>query len=74
MRPLHNIVSRIFFPKIDKFDRFTKKDIAFMCYMVQDKPMNLPFMMLEHIKETTKRSRACLPCGTVFTLIYTKLE
>lgn len=34
--------------------------------------MNLSFLMLGQIKEATKRSRACLPYGMVFTLIFIK--
>lgn len=34
--------------------------------------MDMPFMMLEKIKDAAKRSRACLFYGMVFTLIFIK--
>ena len=34
MRLLHNMVSRIFFPKTRRFDWVTERDIAFMHYLV----------------------------------------
>lgn len=46
----------------------TEKNIAFMYYLIQGKPMNLPFMMLRQIKEAAKKSRAYLPYGMVFIL------
>lgn len=42
IRILHNIVNKIFFPKIGKFDWVTEKDIAMMCLTTQGKPMNMP--------------------------------
>lgn len=72
MRSLHNIISTIIFPKIGKFDWMTEKDIAFMCYLIQGKPIDMLFMMNEQIKEAAKRSRVCLPYGMVFALIFSK--
>lgn len=42
-----------------------------MCVLIQGKPTNMPFMMLEQIKEVAKRSR-CSCYGMVFTLIFTE--
>lgn len=68
MRLLYNMVGRIFFPLTERFDWMTKKDIAFMCYLIQGKLIKLPYLMLGQIKEAAKKSRACLPYGMVFTL------
>lgn len=70
MRLLHNMVNRIFFSKMERFDWVTEKDTAFMYYLIQGKPINLPFLMLSKIKEATKKSRICLRYGMVFTLIF----
>ena len=47
-----------------------KREIDVMYYMIQGTPMNLPFMMLRQIKEATGRSKACVPNGMVFALIF----
>lgn len=70
MRLLHNIISRIFFPKIKRFNQVTKEDISFMYYLIQGKPINLSFFMLRQIKEAMKKSRTCLSYGMVFILIF----
>ena len=44
MRLLHHIVSRIFFPKMERFDWVTAKDVVVMYYLIQERPMNLPYM------------------------------
>lgn len=41
-----------------------------MYYLIQGKLINLLFLMLSQIKEIVKKSRACLPYGIVFTLIF----
>ena len=47
-----------------------------MYYLIQRNPMNLPFMMMQQIKDATGRSKtkACLPHGMVFTLIFIDSE
>lgn len=73
MRLQHNIMSIILFLKIRRFDWVTKKDIAFVYYLMKGKPINLPFFMLSKIKEAIKKSRACLPYRMVFALIFIEL-
>lgn len=70
MMLLHNIVSQIFFSKTSKFDWRIEKDIAFIYYLIEWKPINLPFFMLSQIKEATNKSRTCLPYGMILTLIF----
>lgn len=55
MRLLHNMVSIIFFPKTRRLDWVTERDIAFMHYMIERKPINLLFFMLSQIKETARK-------------------
>lgn len=70
MRLLYNMVSRIFFSKIDRFDWVTKKDIAFMYYLIMGQPINLLFFILAQAKEANRKSKICLPYDMVFTLIF----
>ena len=70
MRLLHNIVSRIFFPKTGRFDWVNEKEIVFMYHVIEGNQINLPFLMITQMKEATKGKRACLPYGMVFTLIF----
>ena len=70
MRLLHNIVSRIFFPKTGRFDWVNEKEIAFMYHLIEGNQINLPYLMLNQMKEAAKGKRACLPYGMVFTLIF----
>ena len=49
MHLLHHMVSKIFFPKIKRFDCITERDITVMYYMIQDAPINLPHMMMGQI-------------------------
>ena len=70
MRLLHNMVSRIFFLKIGRFDWVTERDIAFIHFLINGDQINLPFLMMSQIKEVAKRQRACLPYTIVFTLIF----
>lgn len=41
-----------------------------MYYLIEGKPINLPFLMLSQIKEVAKKSRACVPYEMIFTLIF----
>lgn len=70
MKLLLNMVTRIFFLKTRRFDWMIEKYIAFMFYLIRDQPINLPFLIISQIKEAVRKSRACLPYGMVFTLIF----
>lgn len=58
------------FSKDRSFDWITKRDIAFMNYMIEGHPIIHPFLMLSHIKEVTRKNKSCLPYGMVFALIF----
>ena len=70
MRLLHNFISRIFIPCSDRFDWVSERDLAFMKKVVRGEAINLPFIMLNQIKETTRKTNTCLPYGMAFTVIF----
>ena len=70
MRLLHNFISRIFIPRSDRFDWVSERDLAFMEKVVRGEAINLPFIMLNQIKETTRKTNTCLPYGMAFTVIF----
>ena len=70
MRLLHNMVGRVFFPKTGRFDWVTEKDIAFIYYLSKGQPINLPYLMINQMKEAARKMRFCLSYGMVFTLIF----
>ena len=55
MRLLHNIVSRIFFPKTGRFDWVNEKDTAFMYFLIRGEQINLPYLMLTQIKDAARK-------------------
>ena len=46
MRLLHNFISRIFIPRIGRFDWVSKKDLAFMERVIKGEAINLPYIMM----------------------------
>ena len=38
--------------------------------VVKEEPINLPFIMMNQIKETTRKANICLPYGMAFTVIF----
>ena len=70
MRLLHNFISRIFIPRSGRFDWVSERDLAFMEKIVNGEPINLPYIMINQIKETTRKTNTCLPYGMAFTVIF----
>ena len=70
MRLLHNFISRIFIPRIGKFDWVNERDLEFIKRVIKGEPINLPFIMMNQMKKTTRKANTCLPYGMVFTLIF----
>ena len=70
MRLLHNFISRIFILRSGRFDWVSERDLAFMEKVVKGDPINLPFIMMNQIKETTRKANTCLPYGMAFTVIF----
>ena len=70
MRLLHNFISRIFIPRTGRFDWVSECDLGFMERVIKGQAINLPFIMLNQMKETTRKANSCLPYGMVFILIF----
>ena len=70
MRLLHNFISRIFIPRTGRFDWVSERDLAFMKKVIKGEPIDLPFIMMNQMKETTRKANTCLPYAMAFTLIF----
>ena len=70
MRLLHNFISRIFIPMTRRFDRVSERDLAFMKKVIKEEAINLLYIMISQMKETTGKANTCLPYGMVFTLLF----
>ena len=70
MRLLHNFISRIFIPRSGSFDWVSERDLTFMEKVVNSELINLPYIMLNQMKETTRKVNTCLPYGMAFTIIF----
>ena len=46
MRLLHNFISRIFIPRIGRFDWVSERDLAFMKKVIKGKVINLRYIMI----------------------------
>ena len=70
MRLLHNFISRIFIPRIGRFDWVSERDLAFMKKVIKGEAINLPYIMISQMKKTTRKANTCLPYGMVFILLF----
>ena len=70
MRLLHNFISKIFIPRTGRFNWVSERDLGFMKRVIKGEPINLPFIMMNQMKETTRKANTCLPYGMAFTLIF----
>ena len=52
MRLLYNFISRIFIPRIGRFDWVSERDLAFMKRVIKGEAINLPSIMIGQMKET----------------------
>ena len=48
----------------------SERDLAFMEKVVKGEPINLPYIMINQMKETTRKVNTCLPYGMAFTIIF----
>lgn len=71
MRLLHYMINKMFFPKIEKFDHVSKRDILVMHHVTQELPLNLPCLMLRYMEAQGQRKGASFPYGMVLTLVFT---
>ena len=70
MRLLHNFISKIFIPRIGRFDWISERGLEFMERVIKGEAINLPLIMMSQMKEITRKANTCLPYGMVFTLIF----
>ena len=70
MRLLYNFISRIFIPRTRRFHWVSERDLTFMEKVIKEEAINLPYIMISQMKETTRKANTCLPYGMVFTLLF----
>ena len=70
MRLLHNFISKIFIPRTGRFDWVSERDLAFMKRVIKREAINLLYIMISQMKETTRKANTCLSYGMVFTLLF----
>ena len=55
MRLLHNFISKIFIPQTGRFDWVSEHDLGFIERVIKGALINLPFIMMNQMKETTRK-------------------
>ncbi len=70
MRLLHNFIGRILFPKSERFDHISERDLVIMEHVIQGIPLNLPAMMIRQMREAIYKSRVFLPYGMILILVF----
>ena len=70
LRLLHNICSRILFPKTGRFDYVSERDIFVMDAVVSGRPINLPIMILWYMADCGSKRKSCLPYGMILTQLF----
>ncbi|EHA8586206.1 hypothetical protein COCNU_scaffold000057G000010 [Cocos nucifera] len=70
MRLLLSFVSHIIFSKVGRHDWVRKRKLGVMFLMVTETPICFPSLMLQQLKDTASKSKACLPYGMIFSLIF----
>ena len=69
MRLLHNIINKILFPKIDRFDFIFERNLVLMFCVIEGILVNLPRLMLDYMCEASTKKYASLPYRMVIALI-----
>ena len=70
MRVLHQIVTKLFFPRSGRHDLLSDRDVCVMFHIITQTPLNLPALMIEAMRETLNRSKAHLPFGMALTRVF----
>ena len=70
MRVLHQIVTKLFFPRSGRHDLLSGRDVCVMFHIITQTPLNLPALMIEAMRETLNRSKAHLPYGMALTRVF----
>lgn len=74
MMLLHDMISRIFFPRVGRFDFVLEKDVNVMYHILQEIPLNLPNLMIKDMEEAVGKSKAPLPYGMILTHVFRYFE
>lgn len=70
LRLLHNICSRLLFPKTGRFEYVSERNIIVMDSVITGRPINLPGMMIWYMAESANKKRATLPYGMILTRVF----
>ena len=70
MRILHQMVTKLFFPRSGRHDLLSSRDVCIMFHVITQTPLNLPALMIEAMRETLNRSKAHLPYGMALTRVF----
>ena len=70
MRLLHSFVTHILFPKIGRFDFISDRDLAIMKYIMEQRSVNLPRIMMSYMWEAASKKHSSLSYGMVLTQIF----
>ena len=74
MRLLHSIISRILFPKMDRFDFILERFLIIMHCIIEEISINLPRMIFSYMCEAVSKSLASLLYGMVLILIFRRFN
>jgi len=64
------MINRIFLPRTGHFDWVSERDMIFMEHLIDREALNIPYIMMIHIREAARKIKACLPYGIGFTMIF----
>ena len=74
MRLLHNIIERILFPKVGRFDFIFERDLILMHSIIEGIPINLPQMIVSYICAVASKAHSSLPYRMLLTLIFRRFR
>ena len=71
---LHNIIGRMLFPKIGRFDFISEVDLILMHSIIARILINLPQMIVIYMCEAASKAQSSLPYGMLLTLIFRRFR
>lgn len=70
LRLLHNICSMVLFPKTDRFEYVSERDIVIMDSVITDQSLNLHGMMIWYMAKAASKKKATLSYGMILTKVF----
>ena len=64
---LHSFVTHILFLKISRFNFISDRDLGIMKYIIEQKSVNMPRLMMSYMWEATTKRHSSLPYGMIHT-------